>query len=129
MAGVKLSVCTAPDWDLFNRFNDTTTSFLDSPSLLQRNLKNESIITATNDGETVGYLVYQRNGRISRIAVDHKLRNNGIGSALIDYAFRDGRLGELTVININQDDKSIIDFFKGLGFVNEVDQYELKLIL
>ena len=129
MADVSLSVCAEPDWDLFNSFSDTNTSFLDSQSLLQRNLKNEMIITASHSGETIGYVVYQGNGRISRIGVDHKFRNQGVGSALVNYAFRDCHRGELTVINVSKEDKSIIQFFKDLGFVNEVDQYELKLVL
>ena len=129
MPGLKIAPCIEPDWHLFRSFNDVETSFLDSQSLLQRNFKNEIIITAEYGDTTVGYVVYQRNGRVSRIAVDRGYRQHGVGSALVNHAFHDCRRKELTVINVNREDKPIIRFFTGLGFVNEVDQYELKLML
>ena len=129
MSGIEIAPCTQPDWDLFASFNDIDTSFLDSQSLLQNNVTNEIIITAKHSDVTVGYTVYQPNGRISRIGVDQKYRQRGIGSALISYAFRDCAGRALTVINVNRENKSITRFLTGLGFVNEIDQYELKLML
>ena len=85
---VEIFPCLAPDWDLFACFDDTNTSFLDSQSLLQRNVTNEFIVTAKQGGLIAGYMVYQQNGRISRIAVDRKHRQKGIGSAMVNHAFR-----------------------------------------
>ena len=127
--GVSLVPCNDPDWDLLTRFNDTNTSFLDSQLLLQKNIINETVVMARYNDETAGYVIYQQNGRISRIAVDRKYRRQGIGSALVNHAFRDCPGNELTVINVNREDTSLTLFFRSLGFVNEVDQYELKLIL
>lgn len=129
LAGTVISPCSEPDWGLLGSFDDFDTSFLDSRKMLERNLKNEVVVTAKCDGSTVGYIVYQGNGRVSRIAVDNNYRNLGVGSALVNHAFGDCNRKELTVINVNTKDQSIIQFFKGLGFVNEVDQHELKLML
>ena len=128
-AGISILPCKDPDWGLLARFNDTNTSFLDSQPLLQKNIINETVVTARYNDVIVAYAIYQQNGRISRIAVDRKYRQQGIGSALVNYAFRDCTGNELTVINVNREDTSLTRFFRRLGFVNEVDQYELKLIL
>ncbi|MDN5216368.1 GNAT family N-acetyltransferase [Fulvivirgaceae bacterium BMA12] len=127
--GVMIGECPNPDWDLFNTYDDDNSSFLDSQSLLKKNLKNEVVVTAVYNGKTIAYVIYQKNGRFSRIGVDPDFRGKGVGSALVHFAFRDCDNKELTVINVNRENDKIIRFFTNLGFKNQVDQYELKLVL
>ncbi len=127
--GINISECLDPDWNLFNACDDDNTSFLDSQSLLKKNLKNEVVVTAVYNGKTIAYVIYQKNGRFSRIGVNPDFRGKGVGSALVNFVFRDCDNKELTVINVNRENGGMVRFFTNLGFINQVDQYELKLEL
>ncbi len=117
------------DWSNLKAFSSFSTSYLDNINLLLHNLMNERIITAKHQGKVVGYAIFQENGRISTIAVDKLFRRCGIGSALIEFMYQHSSKKRLTVVNIAEQAVPLIKFFTKLGFVNQVDQYELKLPL
>lgn len=120
---------STPDWLLFDCFSDFNTSYLDNINLLRKNLHNEQVITSRIHEKIVGYAIYQRNGRISRLGVDKKYRRQGIGSTLIEFIYKNTTQNVLTVVNIADHAKPLIHFFKKSGFINKVNQYELKLPL
>ncbi|MEO1049095.1 MAG: GNAT family N-acetyltransferase [Bacteroidota bacterium] len=119
-----------PNWALYNDFIDYSPSFLDSQEMINVNLSNETIIEAHLNGQCVGYTIYQPAlGRIGSLTVDKRFRNKGIGSTLLDYVFRSSSNKSLTVINANRESTSTKDFFVNRGFENQLDQYEMKLML
>ncbi|MEQ8583981.1 MAG: GNAT family N-acetyltransferase [Marinoscillum sp.] len=105
-------------------------SFLDSTSQLPHNLANEIILEARIGESLAGHLVFQpQNGRISRVAVHKDFRQQGVASALIQNALMRSGDPKLTVMNIPEDEHPTIEALKAMGFHNELNQFELELII
>ena len=77
----------------------------------------------------VGYVVFNpKNNRILQIAVHKYHRKKGIGSTLIMTLQK--KFGkELSIINVDKSSKETNDFFKGVGFKEELEQLEMELDL
>lgn len=119
-----------PDWNLFQTFSDYSPSFLDSNEVLKRNIDNEKIIVYKEQGKIRGYAIFQPElGRISQLAVDKNFRRKGIGTSLINYINNNSNTIALTAMNINSQNKGLVDFYKSRGFQNQLNQYEMFLPL
>ena len=120
----------SPNFQTYDRFNSYTPSFLDSSKMLLHNLANETVVEARHEGNCVGYAIFQPStGRISQIGVDASTRQMGIGSALIKYVYETSTQKALTILNVSDQARETLSFFERLGFVNELDQYEMTLNL
>lgn len=118
------------DWQLFRDFSDYSPSFLDSNDVIKRNITNEKIIVFEEEGKIFGYAIFQPElGRISQLAVNKKFRRNGVGTSLISYINKNSDTIAVTAMNINSQNKGLIDFFKQNGFENQLNQYEMLLSL
>jgi len=105
-------------------------SFLDSTHQLPHNLANEIIIEAWVSETLAGHLIFQpQNGRISQVAVHKDFRQKGVASALMKNALRLSSDPNLTVMNIPEDEHPTIEALKAMGFHNELNQFELELII
>ncbi len=105
-------------------------TFLDSSNQLIHNLKNEIVLEAHQDHSLQGYIIFQPAlGRISQLVVDQNNRGKGIGGALIQKAREMSDQKELTLMNIPEEEEGSIFALQKLGFKNEVDQYEMELII
>lgn len=119
-----------PDWDLLQKFQDLRPSYLDQDLLLQKNMKNETVIEAVNNGTTLGYAVFQKsNGRISQLAVHPQFRKLGIGAWLLTHIYRDSQKKALSILNIDDNYRPMNAFFKAMGFKNEMNQHEMQMQL
>ncbi|MFW5700549.1 MAG: GNAT family N-acetyltransferase [Cyclobacteriaceae bacterium] len=119
-----------PDWNLYNQFRDLQPSYLDQNALLRKNLKNETVIEAVNNGYTLGYAVFQKsNGRISQLAVHPEFRKMGIGAWLLTHVYRDSQKKTLSILNIDDEYQPMNAFFKAIGFKNEMNQHEMRMQL
>lgn len=117
-----------PDWLKYKDFLDFQATFLDSFTMIRQNLVNEDIIEARIDDEMVGYAIYQSAfGRLSQLAVKPEMRRKGIGSAIMEYILKTSHNKELSVINVNENDKTMIRFLEALNFKNYINQYEMVL--
>ncbi len=104
--------------------------FMDSSNQLQLNLKNETVLVARKKGSTVGHLIFQPHlGRISQFAVSADFRNQGIGHQLLQACQQRSAATELTILNIPESELDTIQALEALGFVNEIDQFELELVI
>lgn len=122
--GIKVSLF--PEWKTYTKFFDFLPSFLDTPSMIDHNLKNERIIEAVLNGEVVGYAIYQPiQGRISHIGVNPGWRRKGIGSSLLNYIYEDSANKNLSIININKEASGMKEFLSVMGFENQFDQWEM----
>jgi ribosomal protein S18 acetylase RimI-like enzyme len=116
-----------PVYETFWAYNPT---FLDSIAQLAHNLKNEIILEAKINKLSAGYIIFQPNlGRISQFAVAPQWRNQGIGRALLFGAQTRCYQKKLTIMNIPENQKETIEVLLALGFQNEVDQFEMELII
>ncbi|MEO9475489.1 MAG: GNAT family N-acetyltransferase [Cyclobacteriaceae bacterium] len=114
----------------YEKFWTFDPAFLDSSGHLIHNLQNETILEATIDGQLCGYVIFQsRLGRVSQIAVGEAYRNQGVGAALMANAQELSALKEITIMNLPEDAHTSILALEKLGFRNEVDQFEMELII
>lgn len=119
-----------PNWDVYEVFAEQNPSFLDSSLMINDNLANETIIEAHYEGRCIGYAIYQPAfGRISQIGVAPEMRGKGVGANIVQYIFATCQQKSLTVINVEKSAATTQNFFLNLGFLNQIDQYEMILSL
>lgn len=121
---------TNPDWDRIIKYLDYIPSYLDSLEMINKNIKNETILEAFFNSQPAGYAIYQpATGRICQIAVEKSFRNRGIGKALMLHIYHHSDTKLLTIINVDCKSESMLIFLLNIGFVNQFDQYEMRLII
>ena len=114
----------------FETYWDYSPTFLDSTTQLKNNIENEVILEAYINKLSVGYVIFQPAiGRISQFGVAPQWRNQGIGSALIYGVQTRSYQKKLTIMNVPESQTDTIEALMALGFENEVDQFEMELIL
>lgn len=127
---IQLIKVSRPNWSRYEKFWDYAPSFLDSSSMIQLNLANETIVEARINDECVGYVIFQPSfGRLSQIGVHHDYRKQGIGEALIHFVREHSIQKKISIINVSIDTDTTTTFFEKLGFENQIDQYEMTLAL
>lgn len=127
---VLTAVVQKPNWKIYDQFLDCKPSYLDSQGMIEKNLANEVIVEARQNNLIVGYSIFQpETGRISHIAVDKSRRHMGIGTMLMRFIFTNSIQKALTIINIPDDTDSLLSFLEKSGFENELNQYEMRLML
>jgi ribosomal protein S18 acetylase RimI-like enzyme len=125
---IDLRIPVMPKWKKYDRFCDYTTCFLDSIPLLKKNKKNETLLEAYYNHQLVGFLVFNRKmGRVEHIGVDQNSRGKGIGTMLIKRMIKICGKKPVYILNLNERNYDLLNFFLGLGFRNEIDQFEFKL--
>ena len=123
----KSSTCDLSDYD---NIGSTNPSMMDSSNMLVHNLKNETCLEAKIGMELVGFIIFQhKTGRISQLGVKSSFRRKGIGRILLARAHDLSQNKGLTVLNVQENNIGVIDFLTTIGFVNEIDQYEMELLL
>lgn len=113
--------------DINDDFADFEPSFIDSKNQLLRGVERTLIVK--KEDQLAGYLVFQpKKGRISQLAVSRLFRQEGIASALISAA-QEIAEKKLTIINVPEDAIGFQDFLVKSGFENQVNQFEMELII
>lgn len=108
-------------------FNDFEPSFMDSSEHLK--LGHERVLIAQDDNKNIGFLIFQPHvGRISQLSVDRMHRHRGVASALLMHAHKAAKKS-LTIMNIPEDEHGFDSFLKEFGFENQVNQFEMQLII
>lgn len=109
---------------------DIIPSMLDQLAQVKYHLAKETILECRKANELQGYIIFQpKNGRITQIAVNHKLRRNGVGTALVHRAHLLSESKTMSVLNIESKHEGIISFFENLGFTKDLKQFEMQKIL
>lgn len=125
---IEIRKISQPNWSQYEAFQDFGTTFLDSVGMINQNLINEDIIEARLEDEIIGYAIYQSAfGRLSQLAVKPEMRRKGIGSAIMEYILFKSYNKELSVINVNEENHTMIKFLEALNFKNHLNQYEMLL--
>ena len=113
--------------DVIEDFADFEPSFVDSFNQLK--LGNETVRIIKENGETVGFIIFQPQlGRISQIAIAKEYRKKSYGRALIASALARSDK-KLTVMNVPQDEIGFHRFLTSSGFENQINQFEMELII
>ncbi|MEQ8470088.1 MAG: GNAT family N-acetyltransferase [Marinoscillum sp.] len=127
----QITIETKNQWNpSYTDFMSFEPSFMDSSHQLQYNLANEVILEAKYDGSLAGYLVFQNpGGRVSQIAVKSNFRNKGVGQSLLAACQNLCESKQISLMNIPEGEIATIDALEAMGFVNELNQFELELII
>lgn len=111
-------------------FREFEPLFLDHAGHLMHNLKNEVILEVISGDQLVGYLIFQpRLGRISQMGIHQEFRDHGVVNALLGHAQAVAEIKNLTFLNVPEEAADTINSLENLGFQNEVDQFEMELII
>lgn len=128
----ELLVASKPDFSSFTEEPDLVVDFMSTFGQLQRNQRNESMISAyaKDQRKSLGYIVFQpKNGRISRFYVNEKYRRIGVGRSLIHGVWYYSQKKQLSVINIDEQNLPAHRFLLACGFENQFDQFEMTLTI
>ena len=113
--------------DVNFHFNDFEPSFIDNGAHLIGG--KEQVLLAKKEGEVAGFVVFQPHlGRISQLSVSRKFRGMHIGKVLL-YEAQERCHKKLTIMNIPEDQHGFHQFLTNCGFENEVNQFEMELII
>ncbi|MEP1096618.1 MAG: GNAT family N-acetyltransferase [Cyclobacteriaceae bacterium] len=108
-------------------FADFEPSFVDSKNQLLQG--NETVLLIEHENEVAGYVVFQSLfGRISQIAISRQHRKKGLGKKLVKGVLNRSQK-KLTVINVPEDEYGFQQFLSTCGFENQVNQFEMELII
>ena len=125
---IELVIPQTPKWKKYESFCDYNACYLDSFPLLKKNKLNEYILEAYQNNQLVGFLIFNKKmGRIEHIGIDHNARGKGIAAMLIKKMIRVCRNKPIYILNLNERNYDVLNFFLRVGFKNEIDQFELKL--
>ena len=115
------------NWDLLQSFWDIQPTWQNSKNVLDA-MKSETIaLGAYLDNQLIGYAIFSPdNKRIHQIAVHEKYRNQKIGTCLIGEIIESCG-NNLSIINVDENSKSMHSFLETIGFENFLDQFEMKL--
>lgn len=127
---LKIEKSSKNDLSEYGNIATTSPSMMDSSNMLVHNLKNETCLEAKIGMKLVGFIIFQhKTGRISQLGVKDALRRKGIGRLLMAGAQDLSQNKGLTVLNIQENNREVITFLTSIGFLNEIDQYEMEMIL
>ena len=128
--GYNVKVTNQPNWDEYLNIASYEPSFIDTFNQLPFNLKHEVTLEYNGRNGLQGFLIFQPHlGRISQMAVRKEDRLKGIGKKLISKAYELSKVKQLTLLNVDEGEFEMINFLTGMGFENQLDQYEMELIL
>ena len=120
------------DFDI-NRFlpiGEIESSMLDQLSQVKYHLNKEMILECLDDDHLIGYIVFQpHNGRIAQLAVKKEYRLQGIGTALVSKAHQLSESKTLSVLNIETEQRGLIQFFEKMGFTCDLTQFEMQRLI
>jgi len=115
--------------DRFNAFVDFSPSFLDANDRLNTNWKYEKLIESYQGETLIGYIIFQRHlGRVSQLGVRKDYRRQGVGTSLLKYVQQDCQRS-LTLMNVPSKAKGMLQFLIKIGLINNIDQFEMELML
>ncbi len=115
-----------PNWNSYKTFCDYSSSYLDTLHVLKRNMANENFIEVYDESKIIGFIIFNKKmGRIEHLGVDHNYRGQGIGSMLVKKMYQKCRYKPIYILNVNEKAYGLLSFFLRIGFVNDIDQFEL----
>ena len=87
------------------------------------------LLAKNESDETMGHLIMQSHlGRISQLSVNRNHRHKHVASSLIRVAQRYSEK-PLFIMNIPDDELEFDAFLKSCGFENQINQFEMELII
>ncbi len=95
-------------------------------SSINRNIKANTFLGAFIENELIGYIIYaNRNNRIRQFGVDKSYRKKTIGHHLFYEVQKVNPNIEVSLINVESNDKETIQFLEKIGLKSTISQYEM----
>jgi len=117
-------------WDQFVCFWTIKPSWQNAIPTLEKAGPHLTILGAFIDEKLIGYLIYNANSKkIQQIAISPAHRRKGIATQLVMTMTQQINSKEIYVLNVDHISLEAISFFKQLGLVDYLAQFEMKKIL
>jgi len=102
-------------------------SFIDSDEQVCHNWINEILIEARYGDVIKGFVIFQpKLGRITQLGIGS---SPDAAQALLSQVSLLSERKKITILNIPDEDTAMIDFLEEFGFRNEIDQFEMEMIV
>ncbi|HHY26828.1 MAG TPA: GNAT family N-acetyltransferase [Desulfitobacterium dehalogenans] len=116
------------DWEELTDFWDFKPSWQNSIDSINAVPEKFLYSVVRFDNTIVGYgIIDKGTGDIPQIAVNRHYRGKGIARSIITDLIENTISHKISVLNVDEESKSIIDFLLELGFEYSVGQYEMLL--
>ncbi len=103
-------------------------NFQETPSFMRRERKRLVTLLIRKNEKEIGFMILNPvSGRIRHIYVHPEFRRKGAGTGLIQYAMK--MTPKLKIINVDQQNESLINFLQALGFRSQLEQLEMTMEL
>jgi ribosomal protein S18 acetylase RimI-like enzyme len=115
------------NWNLLTTFWDAMPTWQNSIKAVDATIPAKIYLGAFLENKCIGYIVFSANaGVIAQIAVDKNHRRQGVGLALLtQMQMIVGREKKISVMNLDLEIKSTLEFFERRGFCEILSQFEM----
>ncbi|MGV3538777.1 MAG: GNAT family N-acetyltransferase [Rufibacter sp.] len=114
------------NWHQYQAFWDIEPSWQHHISAIDRCVHYTTIVEAHVLGQCVGYgILYPLTGAIAHLAVAPAWRNQGVGQALMQQLLRLATTPAVTVVNIDEKGKTLLEFVRSRNMQETFGQYEM----
>lgn len=115
-----------PDWGVYRMFWEVEPSWQHHMAAMDRSHAYVHIIEAKVQDTCVGYgVVFSMTGAIAQLAVAPAWRGKGIGQGLVQQLMRVVTAPALSVINVEEQAHSLVQFLQGRKMEEVLGQYEM----
>lgn len=127
--GIEISVLLEYDWAVMESFWDMNPTWQNAISALNELQQNNISLGAYIENQLIGYVICNpSNNRIQQIAVSKDFRQKGIASSLCN-ALTHNNGSKFSIINVDENSRSIHAFLNNIGFEMTLEQLEMELVL
>jgi ribosomal protein S18 acetylase RimI-like enzyme len=115
------------DWNLLTAFWDGEPTWQNSVEAIKATIPDKTYLGAFFEKKCVGYIVFSAvRGVIAQFAVEKRHRRKGIGLALLTEMQKFiGNENKISVLNLDVEIKTALEFFQKRGFSEVVSQFEM----
>ncbi len=124
---LQISEIKEPDWDRLQTFWDGKPTWQNSVKAIEATISDKIILGAFEGNNCIGYIVFSAERPvIDQLAVEKIHRRKGIGLALLTAMQKIvGYEKKISIMNLDIEIKTALDFFQNKGFKEVVSQFEM----
>lgn len=123
-------IMTIGDWNNIKEFWDRSPSWQNSIDSIVDVKELFRVSVVLNGDKIIGYGVIDlETGDIPQLAVENGYRHQGVGRSILNDLVKETKSEKIRVINIDDENISVKEFFTNLGFEEFASQYEMQLNL
>lgn len=127
--GYKIKKLDFYEWDKLISFRDSQPTWQNSNLAVEKLKQSNISIGIYQEESLLGYLIYNpASKRIQQFSIDKNYRKRGLGKSLFNF-INSNYGNEVSVINVDDNDRGTNTFITSLGLKQTLNQYEMEIEL